>query len=412
MTSQQPHERSLRQRATLGLGQLARATTIRIAGAALVVVAVVGLSLWLQQAGGYGTPAVLSLWFGVGLGVVFERGRFCFFCILRECFEERNSTGIYAILAALAVGGLGYVLVAGAFLPDPSRGRLPPGAHIGPISPVLVAGGVAFGVGMCLAGGCISGLLYRVGEGYSRAPIGLLGVLLGFGLGFYSWNTLYLSFIAQAPVWWLPAWLGYGGALALHLAILGGVAVWLLPFLPNLPARAAQPISLSSIGAALFGTRWNPLPTGALVGVIGAVAYFRVEPLGVTAQLGSISRTVLHDAGALPARLYGLDTLAGCATQVGQAITTNGWLIGGLVAGSFAAALLANRFQISSITPRNSGTALLGGILMGWGAMVSLGCTVGVLLSGISVFALSGWVFTLAMLAGVWLGLRLRLHHL
>ncbi len=411
MTPQQPHERSLRQRATLGLGQLAQATTIRIAGAALVVVAVVGLSLWLQQAAGYGTPAVLSLWFGVALGVVFERGRFCFFCILREFFEERNSTGIYAILAALAVGGIGYVLVAGAFLPDPSRGRLPPGAHIGPISPVLVAGGVAFGLGMCLAGGCISGLLYRVGEGYSRAPIGLLGVLLGFGLGFYSWNTLYLTFIAQAPVWWLPAWLGYGGALTLHLAVLAGVAVGLLPLLPHLPARTAQPISLSSIGHALFGTRWNPLPTGALVGVIGAVAYFRVEPLGVTAQLGSISRTVLHDAGALPARLYGLDTLAGCATQVVQAITTNGWLIGGLVAGSFAAALLANRFQISRITPRNSGSALLGGILMGWGAMVSLGCTVGVLLSGISVFALSGWVFTLAMLAGVWLGLRLRLHH-
>jgi hypothetical protein len=47
---------------------------------------------------------------------------------------------------------------------------------------------------------------------------------------------------------------------------------------------------------------------------------------------------------------------------------------------------------------------------MGWGSMLALGCTVGTLLSGISAFALSGWVFGAAVIGGVWLGLRLRLH--
>jgi uncharacterized protein len=159
----------------------------------------------------------------------------------------------------------------------------------------------------------------------------------------------------------------------------------------------------------VFGQRWNPLVTGALVGVIGIFVYLRVEPLGVTSQLGSFSRTVLSNAGYLDDRLNGLDTFAGCATQVVQAITDNGLLIGGLVVGAFAAALLSNRFQLSRLTPLNSFTALLGGVLMGWGAMTALGCTVGTLLSGISAFALSGWVFGAAVFVGVWLGIKLRL---
>jgi hypothetical protein len=44
--------------------------------------------------------------------------------------------------------------------------------------------------------------------------------------------------------------------------------------------------------------------------------------------------------------------------------------------------------------------------------MLALGCTVGTLLSGISAFAVSGWVFGGAVFAGVWLGIRLGLHRL
>jgi uncharacterized membrane protein YedE/YeeE len=132
--------------------------------------------------------------------------------------------------------------------------------------------------------------------------------------------------------------------------------------------------------------------------------------LGVTSQLGSISRTFLDDAGLLADRLNGLDTFAGCATLVVKTITENGWLIGGLVAGSFAVVLLANRFQLSKLTFSGGFTALLGGVLMGWGAMLALGCTVGTLLSGISAFAVAGWVFAAAVFVGVWAGIKLRLN--
>jgi hypothetical protein len=139
-------------------------------------------------------------------------------------------------------------------------------------------------------------------------------------------------------------------------------------------------------------------------------AYFRVGPLGVTAQLGSLSRTWLFNAGFLPERLHGLDTFAGCATKVVQTITDNGFLITSLIAGSLVAALISGRFKPDKLTVRGASSALAGGVLMGWGSMSALGCTVGVLLSGISAFALSGWVFAATMLVGVWLGIRFGLH--
>lgn len=385
-------------------------TVIRITMALLVSAGLLGGAYWLHISPEQGATASFSLLIGAALGVVFMRGRFCFFCILRDYIEYRNSGPMYALLAALAVGGVGYAIVFGAFLPNAMSGRLPPDAHIGPISPVLFGAGLAFGLGMALSGACISGHLYRLGEGYSRAPIALFGSLLGFGLGFFTWNELYLTTIAHAPTAWLPAYLGYAGALAIHLLLLGLLALLFLPDLPERPAQPAYRLTLSGARDLLLYERWHPLASGALVGLIGVFAYFRVEPLGVTSQLGSLSRTTLNQAGLLPPQLYGLDTLAGCATQVVQTITENGWLVIGLIFGSFAVALLANGFQLSRLTVKNSSTALLGGVLMGWGAMTALGCTVGTLLSGISAFALSGWVFGGAVFIGVWLGVRLRLH--
>jgi hypothetical protein len=54
----------------------------------------------------------------------------------------------------------------------------------------------------------------------------------------------------------------------------------------------------------------------------------------------------------------------------------------------------------------------LGGVLLVWGAMISLGCTIGVLLSGIQAFSVAGWVFGAVMFAAVLIGIKLKLHKL
>ena len=123
-----------------------------------------------------------------------------------------------------------------------------------------------------------------------------------------------------------------------------------------------------------------------------------------------MSRTFLDGRGALPEVLHGIDVLKGCVGTVSTAVTNNGWLVIGLVGASLASALAGGRFRVVRPTLRGGASGALGGVLLGWGSMTALGCTVGVLLSGTQAFALSGWVFAAALVGGVLLGLRLRLH--
>ena len=367
----------------------------------------------LSGSEGTGTNAALSLLIGSALGIAFERGRFCFFCIFRDAIEDRDTTPFLSILSAIAVGAIGYAVIFGQFLPDTSSDRLPPNAHIGPVSTALVVAGLTFGIGMALSGACISGHLYRIGQGSLRAYPALFGSLIGFGLGFKSWNTMYSKSISDAPTTWLPHYLGYGGSLALSLSLLALIAVVAIKFGKNstpLANPVATKIDLASLRQSLLINRWRPLTTGAIFGVIGTFAYLRIEPLGVTRQISTTSRTYFEGEGWIPQNLDGLDLMAGCIAVVTQAITNNGWLAIGIIGSSFAAAFAGGRFKPSRLTVTNSSTALLGGVALGWGSMTSLGCTIGVLLSGTQAFAVSGWIFFIFVFLGSFVGIKLKLH--
>lgn len=359
--------------------------------------------LLLPESDALGRSLPVSMLLGGAFGLLLQRSRFCFFCVTRDFFDNRDARGLIGIIAALAVGLIGYHAVFGAWLPVPAVGRLPPDAHIGPVSWVLAAGAFVFGIGMAISGSCISAHLYRLGEGSVASPIALLGAAGGFVIGFLTWNELYLRAIQEAPTIWLPNLLGYGGSLAAQLGLLAILALFLMRYRWPREEPAANPIE------AIFHRRWPTYVGGVLIGIVATIAYFRVGPLGVTAELGSLARTAADDAGLLPARLEGLDTLAGCATIVKETILSrNGVFVLGLVLASFASALAAGDFK-----PRLPGgveclRALFGGVLMGWGAMVGLGCTVGVLLSGIMAGAVSGWVFAAFCIFGAWVGWRLR----
>ena len=392
-----------------------KADTLRTIAAGVVISALLATAYFLSGREGAGANAALSLLIGSALGIAFERGRFCFFCIFRDAVEDRDTTPFLSIISAIAVGALGYAIIFGQFLPDTSTDRLPPGAHIGPVSWALVVAGLAFGVGMALSGACISGHLYRIGQGSLRAYPALLGSLIGIGLGFKSWNLLYSKSISTAPTTWLPHKFGYGGALLLTLLVLLVIAIIAIKWGKNSTPIAnpvSERITAASLRQSLFINRWRPLTTGAIFGVIGTIAYLRIEPLGVTRQLSTTSRTYFEGKSWIPQNLDGLDLMAGCVAVVSTAIVNNGWLILGIVVASFAAALTGNRFKFQQITWRNGLTALLGGVLLGWSSMIALGCTVGVLLSGTQSFALSGWVFFATVFIGSWLGIRLKLHKL
>lgn len=354
-----------------------------------------------------GRVLAFALLAGAAFGVVLQRSRFCFFCVARDFFDKDDARGLIGIVVALAVGTIGYHVLFSAFLPIPAPGRLPPGAHIGPVSWVLVVGSLAFGVGMAVSGSCISAHLYRLGEGSVASIFALLGALVGFGLGFASWNSLYLMTIQQAPIVWLPHSLGYGGSLLLQLAALALIAVVLLWRHQAASHAPAVPAALQ--WSTVFISRWPTWAGGILVAFIGVLSYFRYAPLGVTAELGSIARTAASRWELLPDRLEGLDTFSGCATVVKEALfSPNGLFVLGLIGGAWAAALVAGEFKPRMPSARDILRNFGGGVLMGWGAMLALGCTVGTLLSGIMAGALSGWIFAVACVLGVWGGWRVR----
>lgn len=347
-----------------------------------------------------------SLLAGAAFGIVLQRGRFCFLCNFRDFLERRDPRGLLSIVVALAVGFVLYQVVFLAWMPVPQPDRLPPTAHVGPVSPILALSSFVFGVGMAISGSCLSAHFYRLGEGSPTSPFALVGAALGFVLGFVTWNPLFLSVISYWPVTWLPHQLGYAGTMVVTLAALAVIALLLLRFARPQQVEPATSPSLRGTLCAVFVKRWSWALTGAAVGVISMAAYFRVAPLGVTAELGSLARTAASTANLLPDTLYGLDALRGCATVVKQALfSNNGMFVIGIVVASFASALVAGQFRPAVPTGGQVVRGLIGGVLMGWGAMVGLGCTVGVLLSGIHAGALAGWVFLVFCTLGVWLGL-------
>lgn len=349
-----------------------------------------------------------SLVLGALFGIVLQRSRFCFLCHTRDFFSNRDVRGIAAILLALGVGTLGTSVLMTAWLPNPATGQLPPDAHIGPIGPVLALAAFVFGIGMAISGSCISGHLYRLGEGSPTAPFALIGTLAGFGLGFLSWNTLYVASIATAPVVWLPAHLGYTTWLILQLAVLALLAaLFARSAVAPAPRAAEDPAApLAHALRRIFIERWPATAGGAAVGVIATVAYFQVQPLGVTAAIGSVARLLLAGASLLPETLHGLDGFAGCRTALVSGLSPNGAFVIGLVLASFAAALPAGHFTPAWPSAGQIVRGLSGGLLLGWGAMTAIGCTVGTLFSGTIAGAASGWIFLVASFLGVWTTLR------
>lgn len=346
--------------------------------------------------------------FGAAFGFILQRARFCFFCNLRECLEERRAGGVYALLAALAVGLLGYHVVTSAWVPDPGAGYLPAKAHVAPAGWHLALGGSLFGLGMALSGSCLSGHFYRLGEGNALSFVAIPAALGGFVLGFLAWRPLYLRVISEAPVVWLPAKVGYAAALLLGFALLGGLALLVWRWRDG---GRGQDDDAPAKGPwrGVFVRRWPPLLGGIAVGVLATAALLRSQPLGVTAELGSLARRGATAAGWLPDRLEGLDAFRGCATAPPAGLMgLNGWFVLALIAAATFAALLAGDWAWAWPRPRALAGAAAGGVLLGFGAMISLGCSIGTLLSGVMASALSGGLFLCAMLAGVWAGLPLR----
>lgn len=390
----------------------------------LVVVLAVGLAvLVLAQR----IEARLAIYWtlGLGLGLVLQRGRLCFAGAFRDLFLMRNGTMMRAILVGLAIMAPVFALIEARAVPEPSFGAIAAGAHVVPLGLNLAVGGLLFGIGMVVAGGCVSGTLYRIGEGYLASWASLFGILLGLSLAAHTWNAWYVWTIQSAPLGWLPTTLGYGGALVLTWLALAAAFLASLwwetrgnggapPFIAS-PARRTPPPAtlrqhLQAMQSSLLGRGWPPLVAVAALAGLNVAAFLVDTPLGVTGELAAWADRAAGLVGLAAPALLGADALAGCNLALGSAgvINATTLLDAGLVFGALAAALAAREFKVRM--PRQKRRyvqSFAGGSLMGYGAGIGIGCTIGAFFSAIPSLGLSGWVFGLALLVGAGIGTQI-----
>jgi len=156
-------------------------------------------------------------WFtGLAFGFILQKTRFCFTAAMRDPFLTGGTSLAKAVLVALAVTSLGFWAIKfGAF----SRGLPIPGqSFVVPIGLHTVVGGFIFGIGMVISGGCASGTLMRVGEGFTMQLLSLAFFIVGSILGAMTMGWWTVNFIARAKSIFLPDVFGWFGAIAIQLA--------------------------------------------------------------------------------------------------------------------------------------------------------------------------------------------------
>ncbi len=350
--------------------------------------------LWLGQAVGWRQGVLWLL--GAALGFVLFQARFGFTGGFRALLLERRSAGVRAQL--LLIG-----LLVLAFLPliEAGLGR----GYVFPVGLALLLGAFLFGVGMQLGGGCGSGTLYAVGGGVPRMGLTLAAFIGGATLA--AWGSEAWEGWPALPAVSLPGLLGTPGAMAASLAALG-LAWWGAAALERRRHRAVAP--LGGTGHPLRGP-W-PLLWGALGLAVLSVATLLVagRPWAITAAFplwGShaVAATGWDDPSFWP---YWEDPTRVEAWLRPVWADRIGVMDVGLMLGAFIAAGLAGRGGWRLPRLGEVAASLLGGVLLGVGAMLASGCNISAYVAGIASGSLHGWVWIWPALLGNWVGARLR----
>ncbi|MCK9485553.1 MAG: YeeE/YedE family protein [Dehalococcoidia bacterium] len=361
---------------------------------------------------------------GLGVGLVLQRSRLCFTSAFRDLFLLGQGRTARGIIVGLIVATLGFGMVMATVIPNPGSGVLPADAHILPLGPATVLGGLLFGFGMVIAGGCVSGALYRMGEGYLGSWVAIGGVMLGLYLLNRTWNWWWDNSISMDPFVWLPQEFGYAVAIVLTVVLLAGAYVGVLSWerrvagnMPVIPIKRREPPPPASVsddvravGRRIFKQEWTPVVGATSLALLNILLFIRYRPLGVVGEVSRWANDVGDALGAGVGPLRGLADLAGCAPVLadGASWFTDAFMLNaGIVAGAFASAVFAREFRIRAPrSPRRYIQSLGGGVIMGYGAGLGLGCTLGAFFSAVPSLALNGWVYAIALAGGAFLGVQ------
>jgi uncharacterized membrane protein YedE/YeeE len=340
---------------------------------------------------------------GAAAGVILYHAAFGFTSAWRVFISDRRGAGLRAQMLMLAVTCAVFfpILASGSAFGQTVRGSVsPPGVAV-------IAGAFIFGIGMQLGGGCASGTLYSAGGGSTRMLVVLAMFIAGSLVG-----TAHAGWWASLPAWaptslvtvWGPR-LGLAASLAAFALVAGITAV---------AERRHHGRLVESPG--LGDARWLRGPWPLVAGAVGLAAVniatllIAGRPWGVTSAFALWGAKM---AGSLGVAVGGWPYWA----TPTQAAALNGSVLAdvtsvmnfGIILGALLASLLASRFApVWKVPGPSLAAAVIGGLLLGYGARVAYGCNIGAYFSGIASGSLHGWLWLPAAFAGNMLGTLLR----
>lgn len=331
--------------------------------------------------------ALIGMGGGILLGLAARLGRFCTLGAIEDMLYGGSDLRMRMWVLAIGVSVLGTFGLASAGLLE-----LETSYYLSirwmPLAAVL--GGLMFGYGMALAGNCGFGSIARAGGGDFRAFV----IVVIMGVSAYlvlsgplailrDWAFPQAEVVNDMPpglAHLLHQWTGLSVpliGLTIGAAITAG-ALWSRSFLASPRSVFWAVVVGVAVVSGWAGSYW--------------VAANGFTPLPVVSHSFSapVGETLLYAmTGSARAPSFAVGSVTGVAV---------GAFIGSLIKGHF-------RWEACE-DPRELRRQLAGAALMGAGAVIALGCTIGQGISAFSMLAFSAPVVFLSIIAGAAFGLR------
>ena len=343
----------------------------------------------LVALGGFGVASIF--------GAVANKTHFCTMGAISDVMNMGSHGRMGAWVSAIGITLIGTQIMQAAGVIDAGESRFT-GTSLNWLGASL--GGLLFGIGMTLGAGCGQRNVVRLGGGNLKALVVLLvmGVtaymtmrgLLGLvRINFVDVTAVDLSgYEFESQV--LPQLIG---------VVLGAESHWFIP-------GFAVIVGLLMLGYAFS----RPEFRGSLDNILAGFTIAATALLGwwITGSVG------LDDFDPVP--VESLSYIAPTGNLINYLMTFTGSTINfgiaivlGTIAGSFVYAVVSGNFRIETFSNRSEMVShLVGGALMGFGGVLSLGCTIGQGVVGFSTLATGSIIATVAIVFGSALTMKMQ----
>ena len=341
---------------------------------------------------------------GLALGVVGQATRFCVRGAIADWVIFRGPARLTSWLLAVGIGAVCVQGLISAGLLDASR-TVAWSDRVVWLS--YLVGGLLFGYGMILSGGCPQRCLVKAGAGSLKAAAVLVVLaivaLMTLRGAFAGFRAQYLDSVA----WTLAGPQDVGGILSRTFGVNAASLRWTLSLL----LLAVVVAFAWRVRRSLDAAHWVG---GVAVGLLLAAAFFLTGGIGYLPEhpqtleptwLGTQSRR--PEGLSFSAPLAGALDLLTMWSDRATVATFGVTVLLGVLVGSHLSARLRGEFRLESFTtPKDMASHAAGATLMGFGGVTALGCSVGNGVTGLALLSVGSGLAVAGIVVGAYLALK------